>query len=105
MVSLDAHSSASKGISNGCFFDLGARLARHTGNTTYSKTVVAAYDWLEKSALVNGTSGVVYDGTTVAKGNCSNIDKVEWSYVAAILNNGAAYMYNQVLTSSFNLIM
>ncbi|CAI6099721.1 unnamed protein product [Clonostachys chloroleuca] len=82
-------------ISNGCFFDLGARLARHTGNATYSKTVVAAYDWLEKSALVNGTSGVVYDGTTVAKGNCSNIDKVEWSYVAAILNNGAAYMYNQ----------
>ncbi|VUC27331.1 unnamed protein product [Clonostachys rosea] len=82
-------------ISNGCFFDLGARLARHTGNTTYSKTVAGVYDWLEKSTLVNGASGVVYDGATVAQGNCSNIDKMEWSYAAAILNNGAAYMYNQ----------
>jgi mannan endo-1,6-alpha-mannosidase len=33
-------------ISNGCFFNLGARLARYTGNETYAKHAEETWNWL-----------------------------------------------------------
>ncbi|CCF44696.1 glycoside hydrolase family 76, partial [Colletotrichum higginsianum] len=33
-------------ISNGCFFNIGARLARYTGNDTYARYAEETWDWL-----------------------------------------------------------
>ncbi|KAK1974263.1 family 76 glycoside hydrolase [Colletotrichum cereale] len=62
--------------SNVCFFNMGARLARYTGNATYSNETWA-----------------VYDGASVQT-NCTDISKFQMSYNAAMLVQGAAFLYN-----------
>lgn len=79
-------------IANGCFFNIGARLARYTGNATYAEHAEDTWDWLTGVGYVT-PEGNVYDGGHVDK-NCTNINKAQFSYNAAVLIQGAAFMYN-----------
>lgn len=81
-------------ISNGCFFNIAARLARYTGNQTYANWAARIWDWQVSVDLIT-PQGHVYDGASVAgSDNCTKHDMVQWSYNAGIFMHGAAVMYN-----------
>ena len=79
-------------ITNGGFLQLSARLARYTGNTTYSDWAVKTWDWMSRIGLISDNYDV-YDGTD-DKINCTGIDHTMWSYNVAALISGAATMAN-----------
>lgn len=81
-------------ISNGCFFNLGARLAKYTGNTTYSDWAVKAWDWEHSIGLMSDDYHF-YDGSD-DKINCTQINHIQWSYNAGVHMSGAAAMWNIV---------
>ena len=72
---------------------LGAKLAHSTGNQTYADQASATYDALTRIGLVADDFSV-YDGAHAP--DCDDINKVQWSYTAGALVQGAAYMYNLV---------
>lgn len=78
---------------NACFVNLGARLARFTGNQTYASFAGQTWDWLQGVGLLDRDTWAVYDGAHADK-NCSDINRIQFSYSAAILTEGAAFMYN-----------
>ncbi|KAK8169784.1 glycoside hydrolase [Phyllosticta citrichinensis] len=102
-------------LSTALFFQLSARLARYTGNATYTDAAVMTYDWLEQTGLVDA-DGFVYDGLTdysssssswsssssssyspSSSGDCSdssNFDHLQWSHTPAALLEGAFIMAN-----------
>ncbi|CEJ90057.1 hypothetical protein VHEMI05865 [[Torrubiella] hemipterigena] len=82
-------------IANGCLFNLGARLARYTGNMTYAKVATDTYNWVESVGFIAKLSDGyhIYDGAHV-EDNCTDINKVEYSYNNAVYVQGAAFMYN-----------
>ena len=84
-------------ISNGCFFHMGARLARYTKNNTYFDWAEKAYKWSEGAGLIT-PDYAFYDGADV-DGNCTTFDKHRWSYNIGVYLSGAAYMYNHVSPS------
>ena len=79
-------------ISNGCFFSLAARLARYTGNTTYSDWAEKAYDWTRSIGLIDQDMHV-YDGADDVI-NCTALNPQQFSYVAGVFLHGSAYMWN-----------
>lgn len=79
-------------IANGCFFNIGARLARYTGNTTYAKYAEDTWDWLVGIGYIDKDWNV-YDGAHIET-NCTDINRAQFSYNAAILLQGAAFLYN-----------
>lgn len=81
-------------ISNGCFFDLAARLARYTGNMTYAEWAETSWDWAENVGLL-GEQYEVYDGTSETN-NCSDINHIQWTYNNGVFLHGAAHMWNLV---------
>lgn len=81
-------------IANGIFFNMGARLARYTGNDTYARWATETYEWLEGVGYVDAEHRV-FDGAHTLT-NCSDINKAQFSYTAAVLLQGAAFMYNYV---------
>lgn len=81
-------------ISNGIYFNLGARLARYTGNATYAEYAEKTYDLLERLQYIDA-EGNVHDGAHLPK-NCLDVNKLQFSYNAAVLIQGAAYMYDIV---------
>lgn len=81
-------------ISNGCFFNLGARLGMYTQNATYLDWAEKAWDWSVNIGLVSPIYQV-FDGTDDDQ-NCSRLNHVEWSYNAGVYLLGAATMWNQV---------
>lgn len=84
-----------QGIANGCFFNLGARLARYTGNTTYADWAETTWEWMESVGFLDPTSYKIYDGAHVGT-NCTDINKAQFSYNAGVFLQGAAFMYNYV---------
>lgn len=80
-------------IANGIFFNMGARLARYTGNTTYSDYAAKTWDWFEGVQYLDPETWSVYDGGHVDK-NCTDINKQEYSYNNAIWLQGSAAMYD-----------
>ena len=98
MASIVAEVIASRpkrAIANGCFFNIGARLARYTGNSTYGDWAETTWDWLFSVGFVDPDTYEVYDGAHV-QANCTDINKAEFSYNCAVLAQGAAYMYSYV---------
>ncbi|KAI5817295.1 glycoside hydrolase [Pyronema omphalodes] len=83
-------------ISNGLLFQIGARLARYTGNQTYADLAKRTYDWQKTIGLTNTTNYYVYDGAHVP--DCEVTSKVQWSYNAGTLLAGAAAMYDYYAT-------
>ncbi|KAL1838470.1 hypothetical protein VTJ49DRAFT_2638 [Mycothermus thermophilus] len=79
-------------IANGCFFNLGARLARYTNNKTYAEWAEKTWDWVEGVGYIDDEYNV-YDGGHVQY-NCTDINLAQFSYNSAIYLLGAAYMYN-----------
>ncbi|KAK0637060.1 glycosyl hydrolase family 76-domain-containing protein [Bombardia bombarda] len=79
-------------IANGIFFNLGARLARYTGNQTYSDWAERTWDWMMGVGLMDD-EGNVYDGAHTGD-NCTDVFKAQFSYNAAVFMQGAAFMYN-----------
>ncbi|KHN94830.1 Mannan endo-1,6-alpha-mannosidase [Metarhizium album ARSEF 1941] len=81
-------------IANGIFFNMGARLARYTGNNTYADRASATWDWLWNVRFIDNDNWAVYDGASVNE-NCTKIQKIQYSYNAAVMIQGAAFMYNR----------
>lgn len=79
-------------ISNGAFFNLAARLAKYTGNDTYAQWAEKAYDWTASVSLID-SNFYVYDGSDDLI-NCTQIDRIQWTYNAGTYLLGAANMYN-----------
>ena len=79
-------------VSNGGFFQLAARLARYTGNTTYAEWASTTWDWMVATNLIDSSFNV-YDGTDV-KINCTAVDHNVWSYNAGIFLYGSAVLAN-----------
>ncbi|OAA70043.1 Mannan endo-1,6-alpha-mannosidase [Akanthomyces lecanii RCEF 1005] len=80
-------------IANGVFFNLGARLARYTGNDTYAQRAEQTWDWLWSVGYIDNQDWHVYDGGHVEH-NCTDINRLRMSYNPAVLVQGAAFMYN-----------
>lgn len=85
-------------VSNGMFFQLASRLARYTGNSTYSEWASKAYTWSKDVSFIDSKFNV-FDGADVST-NCTNIDKIQFSSTAGSYIAGAAYMYNTTSGSS-----
>jgi mannan endo-1,6-alpha-mannosidase len=81
-------------ISNGCFFNLGARLAKYTNNDTYAQWADKTWDWVTTVGLMD-SQYYIYDGSDDT-GNCSVINRLQWTYNAGVYLLGAATMYNHV---------
>jgi mannan endo-1,6-alpha-mannosidase len=79
-------------ISNGCFFNLAARLAKYTGNDTYAQWAERTWDWMTAVGLLDN-SYYVYDGSDLTI-NCSNVNHLQWTYNAGAFLLGAANMYS-----------
>lgn len=82
-------------ISNGCFFNIAARLARYTGNQTYADWATKVFAWEQKVGIITNDMNV-YDGAHIdAKTNkCTHIDKILWTYNHGIYMHGCAAMYS-----------
>ncbi|KAI1336506.1 glycoside hydrolase family 76 protein [Xylariaceae sp. FL0016] len=80
-------------ISNGIFFNMGARLARYTKNDTYAQWAEDTWDWLVNDVKYVDTVYNVYDGGHI-EDNCTTVNRQQFSYNAAVLILGAAHMYN-----------
>ncbi|PQE33159.1 glycosyl hydrolase family 76 protein [Rutstroemia sp. NJR-2017a WRK4] len=79
-------------IANGCLMNLGARLARYTGNNTYAEWVERVWEWEQSIGLIDKDYNI-YDGSSDTD-NCATIVRLQWSYNAGIYLHGAANMYN-----------
>lgn len=79
-------------IANGCFFNLAARLARYTGNTTYATWAETIWDWETSIGLIDDKFNI-YDGSSDTE-NCTSVDHLQWTYNAGVYLHGAANMYN-----------
>ncbi len=81
------------------FFLLSTRLARYTGNTTYSETATKVWDWMEDTGLledrVNATTNTktlaVYDGADTSS-NCTVINKLQMSAYHGQALHGASIL-------------
>ncbi|KAK1765042.1 mannan endo-1,6-alpha-mannosidase [Phialemonium atrogriseum] len=80
-------------IANACFFNLGSRLARYTANETYARWATETFEWLWNVKYIDHQTWKVYDGGHVEH-NCTDINKAQFSYNAALLLHGSAFMYN-----------
>ena len=81
-------------ISNGCFFNLAARLATYTGNKTYSDWAEKSWQWVNAIGLMDPEYRV-FDGSDDTI-NCTRLNHIQWSYNAGVFLLGAASMYNNV---------
>lgn len=88
-------------LSTGTFFQLAARLAMYTGNQTYADWATKSYDWTRSVGFISDDYKV-FDGALV-KGNCSVIDRPQWTYAAGTFMYGSAVMTNLVRSSLFAL--
>ena len=83
-------------ISNGCLFNIAARLALYTGNQTYADWAEKIFTWMEDVKFIDDTFAV-FDGAGI-EANCTQINPLQFSYNAGVFLLGASTMYN--LTSS-----
>ena len=81
-------------ISNGCFFNIAARLAVYTGNSSYANWAEKTWDWVFAVGLAS-PSYQFFDGTDDNQ-NCTSVDHIQWTYNVGVFMLGAANMYNYV---------
>ncbi|KAK3079774.1 hypothetical protein LTS18_003943 [Coniosporium uncinatum] len=85
-------------ISNGCFFNMAARLGRYTGNQTYFDWAERMFDWTAAIGLMSNDYHF-FDGTSDDI-NCTQINHIQWSYNAGVYLLGAAAMWNASQTNN-----
>ncbi|KAI2619018.1 mannan endo-1,6-alpha-mannosidase [Hypomontagnella submonticulosa] len=78
-------------IANACYFNIGARLARYTDNSTYADLANRTWNLITDLGYISDKWDV-YDGAHLP--DCTNINKAQFSYNAAMLLQGAAFLYN-----------
>lgn len=83
-------------IANGAFFQIGARLARYTGDSMYAQWCEKVWDWMWRIGLIDNETYAVYDNAEADRLNCTSLDHNEWSYNIGTMLVGAATMYNYV---------
>lgn len=82
-------------VSNGALFHIAARLARYTGNSSYTDWAEKVYDWMYDVHLIsNGTQRFVYDGVSTTDNCTGAITPYQWTYNQGLLVAGCAYLYN-----------
>jgi mannan endo-1,6-alpha-mannosidase len=81
-------------ISNGCFFNIAARLARYTGNTTYGDWAETIFSWMEGVGFITDAYHVLDGAGNAGTANCTEINQATFSYNHGIFLYGAAAMYN-----------
>lgn len=81
-------------ISNGCFFNLAARLGAYTGNQTYIEWAEKTFTWVQSVGLLSDQY-YIYDGSDDTL-NCTELDHIQWTYNAGVFLLGAATMWNVV---------
>jgi mannan endo-1,6-alpha-mannosidase len=79
-------------ISQACFFNIAARLARYTGNQSYADWAERPWDWMVATGLLSLKNYYIYDGMHIE--NCSSITPYQWIYNAGAFLLGAAALYN-----------
>jgi mannan endo-1,6-alpha-mannosidase len=79
-------------LSNGEFFQLASRLARYTGNSTYSDWASKAFNWTATVGFIDEDWNV-FDGASTTE-NCSSINRIQFSAFAGTYVSGVAHMYN-----------
>lgn len=78
-------------VSNGGFFQLSARMARATGNTTYLDWAEKVWDWSNEIGFIDQRNFHVYDGVD-SRDNCSQVNHHSFTYTSGIFLYGAAIM-------------
>jgi mannan endo-1,6-alpha-mannosidase len=83
---------------NGGFFQIAARLARHTGNATFADWATAVWEWTGAVGFLRtGDEYHVFDGAEDRNGRaCSRkgyFDVAEYSHNLGLYLHGAAHMY------------
>jgi mannan endo-1,6-alpha-mannosidase len=81
-------------ISNGAFFNIAARLAKYTRNETYVEWATKAWDWEMSTGLITKDFHF-FDGASERQ-NCTEINRIQWTYNAGIHMAGAAALWNLV---------
>ncbi|KAI0128003.1 family 76 glycosyl hydrolase [Xylariales sp. AK1849] len=81
-------------ISNGCFFNIAARLARYTGNDTYADWATRIFEWEQSVEFINDDWAVLDGAGNAGTDNCTEINSALFTYNAGIYLYGAAHMYN-----------
>jgi mannan endo-1,6-alpha-mannosidase len=88
-------------ITNGCHFQLGTRLARYTGDNTYTALAEQDWEWMSEIGLISSNHSV-YDGASAPNCSTITINLDQWSYNNAQLLSGVAYLYNCVLKGLYS---
>lgn len=83
-------------VANAGYMNLGARLARYTGNNTYMDGAEMAWNWMWDHNLIDHDSWFVYDG--VQSKACGDVVKQVFSANAGLLIEACAFLYNYVRT-------
>lgn len=83
-------------IANACFMNIGARLARYTGNVTFLQQAEATWDWMWGLNYIDHETWAVYDGANAAT-NCTDLTKFTFTANGAVLIEAVAFLYNYVL--------
>lgn len=83
-------------ISNGCLFQIGARLARYTRDDMYAQWSEKLWDWMVHVGLIDTDNWNIYDNAEAMVHNCTQLDRHQWTYNAGTILIGAATMYNYV---------
>lgn len=82
-------------ISNGCYFNLAARLALYSGNQSYAEEAGKTWDWMWNVGLIKHDTYYIVDGAHNTD-NCTSMDGNTWTYNSGVFLLGAAAMYNYV---------
>jgi mannan endo-1,6-alpha-mannosidase len=81
-------------ISNGCFFNIAARLYKYLGDDMYSDWAARIWEWeVDVGQITNDYQ--FQDGAWVAE-NCTTLNPKQWTYNAGVHLAGAAAMWNMV---------
>lgn len=80
-------------ISNGCFFNMAARLGLYTGNSSYLDWAEKTWDWVAGPVGLINNQSYVFDGSDDTI-DCTKVSHLQWSYNAGVFLYGAAVMYN-----------
>lgn len=82
-------------VSNGCMFNIGARLGRYTGNSSYVDWAEKVWDWITDIGFisVNESNSYIYDGGKITD-NCSTHTNLEWTYNYGLFLSGCAFLYD-----------
>lgn len=81
-------------ISNGCFFNIAARLYKYLGDDLYSSWAEQTWEWERAVGLITEDYHF-YDGIW-ERDNCTSIDYKRWTYNIGVHMAGAAAMWNAV---------